>query len=206
MHTKAQVNAHQMARQSHSSTGVGGLGVVPHSDAPIAPALSNELTRAHTDFISFHEGYVRHYVSLADTKATTVLGVVAGLLAYLFSQPKFNDLIFNPAWTAAYIQMAVTTLFLALAAGCAALVIVPRLGHSGEGVVFYGAVANHASSDAYLQQIAQRNEPELTAARIRHSYDVSKACVRKYDMLRKAVWFGFIGIASSLQILGSLKA
>jgi hypothetical protein len=205
MTTTNQVTALTSAPTSQGSNPVGGLGITPSPSAPtVTPALHAELTQAHADFVSFHEEYVRHYISLADTKATMIFGATAGLLTYLFSQSKFHDLILSPALTAEYTHLASTTLLLILSAFCASLVVAPRLAHTGEGIVFFGSVAKYPSSLKYLEHVANQNETKLTAARIQHSYDVSKTCVRKYDMLRRSFWLGCLGIISSLLVLGTL--
>jgi Family of unknown function (DUF5706) len=196
---------------SHSRAGTGavasqdGLGPPPSPrPAEIAVVAGDNLTPAHAEFANFHEGYVRHYIALADSKATLALGVTAGLLTYLFSQPKFHDLIVSPVWKALFVQALISSTFLALSTACAALVIAPRLSSTGEEIVFFGSVAKYASSDSYVKQIARRNDAELTAARIQHCYEISNVCVRKYDMLRRAIWFGCLGVASLLPILSSI--
>jgi hypothetical protein len=205
MNTPGQVPASSSTSLPIGSQPIGGLGITPPPSSPtIAPALHAELTSAHADFVSFHEEYVRHYISLADTKATAIFGAAAALLAYLFSQSKFHDLILAPAFNIEFVQVALTTFLLILSTFCASLVIAPRLAHTGEGTVFFGAVAQHSSSLKYLEHIANQNEAKLTAARIQHSYDVSRTCVQKYDMLRRAFWLGCLGIFSSFTVLLSL--
>ncbi len=182
-----------------------GLGTPPPPwSAEIAVVAGDNLTPAHAEFANFHEGYVRNYIALADSKATLALGVTAGLLTYLFSLPKFHDLIVSPVWKALVVQALISSLFLALSSACAVLVITPRLTPTGEEIVFFGSVAMYASSDSYMKQIARRSDAELTAARIHHCYEISKVCVRKYDMLRRAIWFGCLGVASLLPILSSI--
>ena len=180
------------------------IQVMPSHSSQPSHAVPANLTKAHTDFATFHEGYVRHYIALADTKATLVFGAASTLLAYLFSQQKFFNIIFKPSLTATCSLNLTTIALLALGAICAVLVITPRVTRSEEGVVFFVSVASYPSSSDYLNQIATLSESELTAARIQHSYNVSSVCTRKYDMLRRAIWFAGLGVASSLPVLGSL--
>jgi hypothetical protein len=205
MNTTGQVTASSSNSPSLGSNLTGGLGMTPPPSSPaITPTQSADLTQAHTEFASFREEYVRHYISLADTKATMLFGVAAGLLAYLFGQSKFNELIRDPAFTIEYTQVVTTVILLILSAFCASLVIAPRLANTGEGIVFFGSVARYSSSLKYLEHVAKQDEAKLTAARIQHTYDVSKACVKKYDMLRRAFWLGCLGMISSLAVLGIL--
>ncbi|MDP9412779.1 MAG: DUF5706 domain-containing protein [Pseudomonadota bacterium] len=156
------------------------------------------------EFASFHEGYVRHYITLADTKAAVLLGLTSTFIGFLFSKPAFHDLLFSPtcSWRS-WLAWASTALLVA-GAGFAAWVITPRLRQTSEGLVFFGAVRAYPSHVAYAQAVRSAGGDQLTEARLRHCYDVSAVCWRKYHNLRLAICFSVAGFASSLPLLGSV--
>lgn len=166
---------------------VTGQGEIVSTDAP-------QLDESHRSFAEFHQGYVSAYIQFADTKAAWVFAVASGLLAYVFGNDELRALMFLPAWNLPFILLIGTILLLALSAVLSFLVISPRLPTSGEGVVFFSAVARKSSADSYVREIASMNDPALTEARLKHSYDISRVCARKYGHLRWAFWTGVLGL------------
>lgn len=177
---------------------VTDLAVASHESAA---EITANLDRLHSDFANFHEGYVRHYIALADTKATVVFGLASSVIAFLFARQGFHDLLFDPACTRQTALAYVVALLLLAGAGCAALTIAPRLPNTGEGLVFFGAVRRHTDGYAYASAIGREDEAGLALARLRHCYDVSTVCWRKYISLRRALWLTVIGIAAALPLL-----
>lgn len=170
---------------------------------PRAADLSSmaELGRLHADFAGFHESYVRHYIALADTKAAVVFGLASSVIAFLFAKQAYHDLLFEPVWAWRTALAYAVALLLVGGAGCAAWVIAPRLPHTGEGLVFFGAVRRYSSGTAYASAIGCESEAGLALARLRHCYDVSGVCWRKYVSLRRALWLTVAGIAAALPLL-----
>jgi Family of unknown function (DUF5706) len=161
------------------------------TDAPLA------------EFANFHEGYVRHYISLADTKAAVLFGLTSTFIAYLFSKPVFHALLFKatcawPSWLA-----WASTVLLAAGAGHAAWVIAPRLKTTGEGIVFFGSVRAQADANRYVEVVRSAGVDRLIDARLRHCYDVSEVCWRKYQNLRRAIWLSVAGLVGALPLLAS---
>jgi hypothetical protein len=166
------------------------------SPATVEHVPETALQEHHAEFASFHEEYVRHYIQFADTKAGVGFSVISAVLAFLIGKPEVQKLLLQPAWTANFGITVSSLLFLLASAICAFLVIAPRLASSpSEGIVFFGAVAKRSSSDDYIGDIASRSAAELAAARLRHSYDISKICTRKYALLKKAIWLALPGLA-----------
>jgi hypothetical protein len=110
----------------------------------------------------------------------------------------------SPTWSFATVGASALTVLLGLSAVYALLVVLPRLTHSGEGIVFFGAVSKYQSSDAYADEIAKRSASDLTEARVKHSFDVAKVCTRKYDMLRRSMWLLAVGLIAALPLLASV--
>lgn len=177
-----------------------GIEAPPTVTAMIEPVPAPSLEAHHGEFATFHEGYVRHYIQLADTKAGVGFSVVSGVLAYLLSKDAVRDIVLHPAFTASFGVVVATILFLIASAICAFLVIAPRLRSSpgDSGLVFFGDVAHRTSGDEYVGDIAPRSESDLTAARLQHCYDVAKVCARKYDLLKMSIWLALPGLAIAM--------
>jgi hypothetical protein len=156
------------------------------------------------EFANFHEGYVRHYIALADTKAALLFGLASTLIAYMFSKSAFHALLFKPtcAWPN-WLAWA-SIVLLAAGAGFSAWVIAPRLKTTGEGLVFFGAVRAHTDASAFVEAVRSASADRLADARLRHCYDVSAVCWRKYQNLRWAIWLGVAGLVAALPLLASL--
>ena len=88
--------------------------------------------------------------------------------------------------------------FLTIAAIFAFATIVPRLTSSGDGVVFFGAVAARSSAREYRTAVIMLSEGELADARLVHCYDLARVCQRKYDALRRAMWCLLPGITAAV--------
>lgn len=156
------------------------------------------------EFANFHEGYVRHYIALADTKAALLFGLTSTFIAYMFSKPAFHALLFEPtcAWPT-WLAWASVAL-IAAGAGFSAWVIAPRLKTTGEGLVFFGAVRAHTDASAYVAAVRSVSADLLADARLKHCYDISAVCWRKYQNLRWAIWLGVAGLVGALPLLASL--
>jgi hypothetical protein len=159
------------------------------------------ISHIHTEFANFHEGYVRSYISLADTKAAVVFALASSLVAYLFTNDDFHNLLLAPTWGWQTALAYLTSFSLIFAAALSAWVIAPRTPHTGEGLVFFGAVRNYPTDGAYVRAVRDSSEAELTEARLRHCYDVSQVCWKKYRVLKGAIWSGVIGL---ILLLGTL--
>lgn len=177
----------------------------PHLDAAASAEPSLELTPMsgleahHDDFASFHEQYVRHYIQLADAKASLSFGSISAFLGYLANKDEVQELLLKPSCTAEFGIVALGILLLLAAATCAFAVIAPRLSSpTGEGIVFFGAVAQRASGNDYVADVVSRSPAELTALRLKHCFDTSKVCDRKYRLLKAAIWLALPGVGLGL--------
>ncbi|HQV03037.1 MULTISPECIES: Pycsar system effector family protein [unclassified Novosphingobium] len=154
----------------------------------------NEFPRWQTDFASFEESYLRHYVALADTKAAAVFGLSSAIFAYMLSNQKFLDLI-TADWTSERsIVGSIAIAGLVLTAFHSIWVVMPRLPKGAEGIIFFGAVKNLPSGLAYRQKVAECSESQLTAARLDHCYTLAQICWSKYVVLRRAIWIGLSSV------------
>lgn len=205
MSAQNQTEKHSGLDQSDQDA--SSLGSLRGSDeeAVLLPESSPSADSSYGEFVSFHEDYTRHYIALADAKATVVFGVAVGLLAYLYSNADFLQMVLHPTLSWRGVLPVLCSILLGLSAISSALVILPRLGASEKrGIVFFGDVAGYASADEYLKAVRRFTSDELVSARLRHAYDTAKVCKRKYIVLRWAIYLCFLGVATSLPILGKI--
>jgi len=166
----------------------------------LATKETPKLNSAHNEFAGFHQEYVSHYIELSDTKAASAFAISTAALAYIFGGD-LQELLLQPAFNAPFVVSISTVLLLVVSASFSFLTIAPRFSTSGEGIVYFGSVANRKSADDYVRDIASKDEAGLIEARLKHSYDISRICVRKYQSLRKAIVAGvpaLFGLASML--------
>lgn len=177
-----------------------GIVAPPTVTATIEPVPVSPLEAHHSEFATFHESYVRHYIQLADAKASVGFGIISGVLAYLLSNDAVRDVLLHPACTAKFGITLIAVLFLIASAMSAFLVIAPRLSSSpgDAGLVFFGDVAGRASGAEYVSDIASRSKPELTVAQLQHCFDVARVCTRKYALLKKSIWLALPGLTLAL--------
>ncbi|MGQ0589141.1 MAG: Pycsar system effector family protein [Sphingosinicella sp.] len=157
------------------------------------------------EFAKAHSEYINGYIVLADTKAAWVFAIPAAAIAYLASQQGVWTLVTSPGNWLEKLLIAAAFALLLVCASAAFAVIVPRLGKSTEGVVFFAAVANMASADEFLAALAPLDESSLLDARLRHNFEIASVCARKYRMLRRAMWCGLAGLAAMLVSVAFLR-
>jgi hypothetical protein len=177
-----------------------GIVAPPTATATIEPVPASPLEAHHSEFATFHEGYVRHYIQLADAKAGVGFGMISGVLVYLLGKDTVRDVLLHPALTAKFGITLMAVLFLIASAMSAFLVIAPRLASSpgDAGLVFFGDVAGRASGDEYVSEVASRSESDLTASRLRHCFNVARVCTRKYALLKKSIWLALPGLTLAM--------
>jgi hypothetical protein len=201
---------HPDVSQSHQTCGdfrsTPPAGIAEASPLPTPPPSQPELQTArvppplekhHTEFASFEEGYIARYIALADTKASFVFAGASAVLVYLVNNDEIRSAALNPAWTPDCALLGVALFFLSVAGLFAFSTIVPRLTASGEGIVFFGAVAAHPSARGYRAAVAKLSEAELSDARLIHCYDLAKVCQRKYCALQRSMWMLLPGVTAA---------
>lgn len=185
-----------------STDSVPSLSVPETTVSVLTPTPSPTLDGHHWEFADFEEGYIRSYISLADTKAAWCFTIATGMLAFLFSQNSTQHVLLKPEWSCGLILLVVAVVLLTLSALCSFRVVAPRLkSPSGEGIVFFGAVAAQGNSDSYVSAVAAKTKQSLTEARLKHCYDVARVCTGKYKLLKRAIWLGLPGLAVAITFL-----
>jgi hypothetical protein len=203
MTTEQQKVAQDAPEQPIVSTQSLPALTVPETSTPVlSPTQGSTLDDHHWEFANFEEGYVRCYITLADTKAAWSFTIASGMLAFLFSQNSTQLMLLKPEWSRALILLLAGVILLVLSAFYSFRVVAPRLkSPSGEGIVFFGAVAAQKSAESYVSAVAARDKRALTEARLKHCYDVSRVCSGKYQHLKRAIWLGLPGLALAITYL-----
>lgn len=177
-------------------------GPVPEpSRGEVVPPDHPALKAEHGEFAAFHQGYVWNAISLADTKAAWSFAVCAGMIAYLLAQAPTASLFLNSPWVLASYLCAGALIGLSVGAVFAFLVIVPRLGGSPEGLVYFGAVALRKNAVSYVSDVGRAAPDALTRARLTHSYDISLIADRKYRHLRTSMWAALAGLVCAAIVI-----
>lgn len=170
---------------------------VSHASGQLFAATG--LEAHHAEFASFHEDYVRHYIEFADAKAGVCLGLISAVLGYMASKDEVQALVLDPALTIKFSIVAGMLITLLLSAAFAFAVIAPRLGPvSGDGIIFFKEVSKRNSGEDYIREIASYSSSNLTIAQLRHCFDISTICSRKYRLLRMAIWLALPGLILAL--------
>lgn len=181
--------------------GAPRIAIATGESGDIVPSGTPQLEDGHRSFAEFHQGYVSSYIALADTKASWLFAIAAGVLVYLFSTDEIREILLLAGWTLPFVVAAATMVLLILTAAFAFLVISPRLGPPGEGIVFFRSVARKSSADSFVREIASLSDAALTEARLRHCYDISRVCAQKYRYLRRAFWSGMLALVGTAWIV-----
>jgi len=173
------------------------IGVVDDKLPDINSSRATAVTAAHTDFAAFEQGYISQYINLADTKATWSFAIASGAIVYLISKNETREQLLHAALTPEFSLVLSPICLLLISAACSFLTIVPRRSTSGEGLVFYGGVAQYRSASNYVDSVTVKSASDLTELRLAHCFDIAEICNRKYEYLRKAMWLGVIGLAAA---------
>lgn len=169
------------------------------TEPEVVPFRSASFGKEHSDFATFQEGYIRHYIALADTKAGVIFALAAGIIGYLLNDDEIRATILAPSCSSEFVVTILALASLGIVAALTFFVVAPRLSApSNEGLVFFGAVAKKASSDDFLSEIKASSDEQLIEARLKHCYDTATVCSRKYEILKAAIWLTPISLLFAL--------
>lgn len=150
--------------------------------------------------------YVREHIRLADQKATFFFAGSTALLAYLYNHGLTNRWFIQlTTWGFADMLSFLATVCLILSALACIMTIMPRLKGSMRGLIFFAAICEYDNSQAYVNEVMRQNLTELCEAKLKHTYELSKVCTKKYDILRWGQWLGSAGFIAALFLFIFLK-
>jgi hypothetical protein len=162
----------------------GALSAPNTTEGELEQVTVNIFHPSHEAFADFHEEYVSKYIQSADVKAAWVFAAATSILTVLFSQTGLSKMILVPdenIWS--LLLIAAAMLCFLIAAISSFLVILPRLKDSGEGLIYFASVAEKKTDRQFAFDVSQKSSDELTDLRLRHTYDLSKVCKRKFELL-----------------------
>lgn len=170
-----------LTRPSDSTNSLGA-----HSEAA---GLQIQLQFADTQ-----QAYITSYIQLADTKCAWSFAASAALTAYIITNTSSSPLLLDGA-TGVVRGLGLISLALLIAsAAYAFLGIAPRLKSSrSTDPFFFGTVARHGSPGQFAQQISSLSLSDVVAIRLRHNFDIARACTRKYFFVKASLWIGIAG-------------
>jgi hypothetical protein len=140
--------------------------------------------------------YIREYIALADQKAFFTFGVAVGVLAFMEGSGGLSRWQAAP-WDWSVVDWAafLVSAFIAFGGVRAVLVVLPRTPGDPKGVVFWKAIANQPSADAYAKEVRGMTGTQLVHARLLHCHELATVCARKYRLVDSAMWMVGIGLA-----------
>lgn len=155
------------------------------------------------DLAYFVHAYLRDSIKFADQKAAFILAVASGLLAFLVKQGAQKSLL-TPLqirhfseWSAFF-----ACLLTGLAGLLSLLVVLPRLGTTTGGPIYWGGIKRLGSLPDYRATIQGMDKNRIVMSVLDHCYDLAEIADRKFWLLKWATWFGsFAAVAAALVLL-----
>lgn len=139
-------------------------------------------------FAAEQQAYFNSYIQFADGKALAVFAWSSAALGFLVSDEAFVAALRLGPFSIEGIVAGMPSVLLAVSAALAVFVIAPRLWSSERGLIFWGAVARHASPRDYVDNVLAASDVSLAETRLANTYHLAKVCARKYQRLRAAIW------------------
>lgn len=196
--------------QIASPPGIASVAILPPTQPDTTPAGAEEKSQPAGDtttavtykFASDSHDYIREYIRNADQKAIFYFSICSALLAFEHIQSWSTRWTKSPiGWSMVDFASFIAMSGLALAAACFLFTVMPRLGGSPRGLIFFKAIANYPSADLYISDIVKQQERELAAEKLRHCYELSKVASSKYAAVAYGFRIGAIAILCSLVLL-----
>lgn len=171
-------------------------GITPDAGLVLDDSTSTTL---RITFAEETHKYVIEYIQLADRKAIFFFAGCTALLAYLQRLGLSNTwLVGLPSWRLVQVLAFLATVGLILCAIACIMVVIPRMGATGGGMIYFGSIAKRGSATDYVIDVTRRCAQELCREKLEHTYDLAVVCNRKYGVLRLAQWFGAVASLAAL--------
>jgi len=158
-------------------------------------AKESFLKESH-DLYSSIRDYISSYISLADAKASVLIGVLTGILSFNFFNKAGMLQVSLKTWRLIEYLTFCSWIFFIIGIGCALYVVWPKtLTSKRRGLVSWVHIANYDKVDSYLKDILSSSNAQLSEQVCELNYDLSMICKRKYYWLSWAFKLGILGIA-----------
>mgnify|MGYP001593811340 CR=1 FL=1 len=133
------------------------------------------------EFASSNRNYINHYIFLADTKATFLIGISSSFLIKLYSSYHLFFLKSIRTWDLLDLISFFSLTSLIIAITSAISVVFPRLiTNKNKGLVSWVDISNYESSNDYLSDLLKKNEEEIMKEHYSVNYFLSLVCKKKY--------------------------
>lgn len=193
---------------------IAAVTILPAPQSSSSPAYKEEKIQPASEvspgptYKFAHESheYMREYIRNADQKAIFYFSICSALLAFEHIQSWVTRWTKSPlTWSIMDFASFVSMVGLAIAAALFLFAVVPRLGGSPRGLIFFKSVANYSSADQYIADITRQKEADLTAEKLRHSYELAKIATSKYRVIGIGLGIAFVATLCSLLLLVSVS-
>lgn len=146
--------------------------------------------------------YLREYIKNADQKAIFFFSICSALIAFQYTQG------WPTRWTKSVLLWGmsdglsfIATLGLTISAILFLNVVVPRLGGSSRGYIYFKSVSNFKSGSDYSQEINQLSEEKLIDEWLDHCFELATITSAKYSTLSLALRIAGVSITLTLLLL-----
>lgn len=168
----------------------------------ISTKVSATSTEAHEKFSQDLHAFVREIIQRGDQKAGFFFAASTALLALLYNK-QLSARWLRPVceWS----MLDAVTLIAMAALGVTSIlslaVVLPRNRGRPEGHIFWRAIAQYDSGDAFAKSVFALDRDALTREKLANVHAIARSCTRKYDILALAMWTGAIGLVASVLVL-----
>lgn len=187
---------------------LSALAGTPNPSADEAKSLAlqrggdGEWSKEHGQFAYFVHQYLRDFIKFADQKAAFVMAIASAILAFLIKQGAHKSLLI-PIRNRSFSEWAAlfSCLLIALAGFLALLVVLPRLGGKGTGIIYWKGILQSRNSVEYATRVRTTHDDRLIGHVFDHCYELAGIANRKYEILKWAIWIGAIGCLAAASVL-----
>lgn len=203
------MSTNQIPIQSEIPSDPRPLGNLGFPISPDAPGVSTKeadhsqpVQESPHEFATFVHEYTRELIQFADQKAAALLTLSGAMLGILDSKKYVLPIsdAFSVHWLVGLIQVT-TCISLCVSVTSSLLTVLPRVGKSPDGVIYFKSVAAHKSRQAYSISVTSKRADELVLEVLHHNHSLAKICSQKYLFLTIASYSGAVGLALGLLLL-----
>ncbi len=174
----------------------------PATKEPLSGALQ-AANQQLFPFVSLVHSYLLSGITLADQKAGFLFASDSAFLGYLLSAGLLRELKPGTSpWLLPQWMAFGSLVSLGLSIAIAIFVVMPRLGGSKDGLIYFRAIAARRKREHYVTDLFSSTDMSLNLALAEHSYEVAQISTRKYKYLRVGMWIGTLGFLAGLSYVG----